>query len=90
MCCAKLIAHNNMKTKEQVTKEFLSDLLALLDKYGADMETRNHWQGYAECGEDVRITVDIPGIYDGDNNCVREYTVIDLGSWIPHETKTGK
>ena len=79
-----------MKTKEQVTQEFRTELQALLDKYGADMEARDHWQGYAECGSDVRITVDVPGIYDRDNNCVREYTEIDLGSWIPQTPKIGE
>lgn len=68
-----------MQTKEQVAQAFKDELQALLDKYGAELEAKDHWQGYAECGEDVRMTVDIPGIWDKDGETVREYTEIDLG-----------
>lgn len=73
-----------MQTKEQVAKSFKAELQALLDKYGAELEAKDHWQGYAECGEDVRMAVTVPAIYDADHNCVREWTEIDLGShWFP-------
>lgn len=68
-----------MQTKEQVAQAFKDELQALLDRYGAELEAKDHWQGYAECGEDVRMTVDIPGIWDKDGEAVREYTEIDLG-----------
>ena len=68
-----------MQTKEQIEQEFRSELQALLDKYGAELEAKDHYQGYAECGEDVRMTVDIPSIWDKDGDQVREYTEIDLG-----------
>ena len=71
-----------MQTKEQVTQAFMSDLQALLDKYGAEMEAKDFWLGYAECGEDVRIEVTVPAIYNDDHSCVRELTYIDLGSHI--------
>ncbi len=32
--------------------------------------------------QDVRMTVDVPAIYDANHNCVREYTEIDLGRWM--------
>lgn len=57
-----------METKEQVAQAFKTELQALLDRYGADLEAKDHWQGYAECGEDVRMTVDVPAIYDADHN----------------------
>jgi len=38
--------------------KFLEDLLALLEKYGAEFSSDDHWQGYAECGQDIRITVE--------------------------------
>ena len=69
-------------TKEQVTQAFISELQALLDKYGAEMEAKDFWSGYAECGEDVRIKVTVPAIYNEDHNCVRELTDIDLGSYL--------
>jgi hypothetical protein len=68
-----------MQTKKQVAQAFKDELQALLDRYGAELEAKDHWQGYAECGEDVRMTVDIPGIWDKDGETVREYTEIDLG-----------
>ena len=69
-----------MQTKEQVEQAFRADLQALLDKYGAELSAEDHWTGYAECGADVRMTVDVPAIYDADHNCAREYTEIDLGT----------
>lgn len=71
-----------MKTKEQIEQEFRAELQALLNKYGAELEAKDHWTGYAECGEDVRVIVHIPGIWDKDGNPVREYTEIDLGSYV--------
>lgn len=38
--------------------KFLKDLLSLLEKYGVEFECNDHWQGYPECGQDVRITVE--------------------------------
>ena len=70
-----------MQTKEQVEQAFRADLQALLDKYGAELSAKDHWTGYAECGEDVRMTVEVPAIYDADHNCAREYTEIELGTW---------
>lgn len=71
-----------MQTKEQIEQEFRAELQALLDKYGAELEAKDHWQGYAECGEDVRMTVDIPAIYDADHSRLRERTEIDLGNYL--------
>ena len=77
---------SEMETKEQVAAAFKADLQALLDKYGAELEATDHWQGYSECGEDVRMTVDIPAIYDSEYNCLREFTEVDLGSHLwPNE-----
>ena len=44
-----------MQTKEQVTHAFKAELQALLDKYGAELEAKDFWQGYAECGEDAAM-----------------------------------
>ena len=64
-------------TKEIVTALFLSDLKALLKKYNAEITCADHYQGYPECGEDVRMTVDIPSIYN-QGEVIREWTEIDL------------
>lgn len=63
-----------------VASEFRAELQELLDKWGAEMEATDHWQGYAECGEDIRITVDIPAIWTANHDCLREYVEIDFGS----------
>jgi hypothetical protein len=64
-------------TKEIVTALFLNDLKALLKKYNAEITCADHYQGYPECGEDVRMTVDIPSIYN-QGEIIREWTEIDL------------
>ena len=71
-----------MQTKEQIEQAFRAELQTLLDKYGAELEAKDHYQGYAECGEDVCMTVNIPGIWDKDGETVREWTEIDLGSHL--------
>ena len=71
-----------MQTKEEVEKAFREELQALLDKYGAELEAADHYQGYPECGEDVRMTVTVPGKYDEAHDCVREWTEIDLGKHL--------
>ena len=42
---------------DTIKKQFIAELQALLDQYQADLEAKDHWQGYSECGEDVRMTV---------------------------------
>ena len=71
-----------MKPAEQVAAEFKAGLRALLDKFCAELTAKDHWRGYPECGEDVRMTVTVPAIYDADHNCLREFTEIDLGSYV--------
>lgn len=71
-----------MQTKEQVEQAFRAELQALLDKYGAEIEAKDHYRGYAECGEDVRMTADVPAIWNKDGEPVREWTEIDLGSHL--------
>lgn len=68
-----------METKEQVKEAFLRDLKALLSRYGAELETEDHWQGHPECGEDVRMTVTIPSKFSSVGGIEREWTEIDLG-----------
>lgn len=71
-----------MQTKAEVEAAFRAELLALLRKYDAELEAKDHWQGYAECGSDVRMTVTIPAIWDEHHEVQREWTEIDLGAWV--------
>lgn len=72
-----------MKTKQQVADEFRAELQALLDKYGADLEAEDHYPGYPECGQDIRMTATVPAIYDdATNDCLREFVEIDLGQYM--------
>lgn len=72
---------------KNVTENFLKDFKELLNKYSvkgypAEISCEDHWRGYAECGEDVRMTVIIPGLSDENGNIAREYTEIDLGRYF--------
>jgi len=71
-----------MQTKADVETAFRAELLALLAKYDAELEAKDHYVGYPECGEDVRMTVTVPAIWDANNDMQREWTEIDLGSWL--------
>lgn len=73
-----------MITSKQIEQKFRAELQDLLDKYQAIMEAEDHYKGYAECGEDIRITVDIATLYDDDGNIIREGAEIDLGSYQRH------
>jgi hypothetical protein len=72
-------------TSKEVEAAFRADLAALLAKYGAELDAKDHFQGYAECGEDVRMTVTVPAVYSADNELVREWTEIDLGRYFTGE-----
>jgi hypothetical protein len=62
-------------------EELKSKLIALCREYGAEIEAKDHWTGYSECGQDVRMTLTIDGVYmDGD--VVHPYEGIDLGNRI--------
>lgn len=71
-----------MLTKEKVTKAFMKDLRNLLKKYDAEIEAEDHFPGYPESGEDIRMTVTIDGLYDEDGNKLREMTEINLGDLV--------
>ena len=67
-----------MQTKEQIERAFRADLRSLLDKIRRGAWP-DHWRGYAECGEDVRMTVTIEGKWDKDGGrCMNNE--IDLGA----------
>ena len=61
--------------------EFRAELKALLKKYDAELEADDHWIGYAECGEDIRITAQIDGIWEY-GKVIRPRFSIDFGNLI--------
>lgn len=70
------------ETSDERSAEFLAELLALLHKYNATLDAADHYRGYAECGEDVRMTVSIPATWDSDNNMVCQETELNLGKYV--------
>lgn len=70
-----------IQTKEQIEQNFREDLQALLDKYHADLEADDHYQGYSECGKDIRMMVTIPAVYE-NNECTHEFTEFNLGRYL--------
>lgn len=56
-------------------QEVLNELQLVLEKHNAAITVDDHWQGYAECGQDLRITIEI----DDDED-------IELGSCLDHLT----
>lgn len=53
---------------EDKRAQFIKELQELLGKYDCHLSCDDHWQGYSECGKDVRITVEFNdwGIKDID------------------------
>lgn len=65
-----------MKTKEEITKEFMTELNALLLKYKAEITVDENISGYYS---DPRLLLDIEGIY-ADGDCIQEYiSCLDIG-----------
>jgi len=75
--------------KEAVERDFREELVALLAKYEAELEAEDHYPGYSECGQDVRMTVYVPAKYDEDGALLRERCQIDLGSSIDWKDTVG-
>ena len=79
-----------MKTKQQVEREFREALQRLVDEYSAELEAMDHWDGFPECGQDVRMTAYIPAIYAEDGSCIREFCQIDLWSVVSPKFRCSK
>lgn len=77
-----------MKTSIEIEQEFRQRLAALLAEFDAELSAEDHYSGYAECGEDVRMTVEIPSVFDNETQeYIREMTIIDLGRWFNGNVK---
>ena len=55
--------------------KFLYDLQRLLEKHKATISADDQWTGYAECGQDIRVEIDIK-----DNYETLEFKYIDAKS----------
>lgn len=42
----------------EIRRQCLDAIKAVLLQYNASITAEDHWQGYPECGEDVRMTVE--------------------------------
>ncbi len=69
-------------TKHETETEFRRELKALLAKYDAELDAKDHYVGYPECGEDIRMTVTIDGKWDKDGEVIQEYQSFNLGTFI--------
>jgi len=66
--------------KDRLAEEFKAELRELMKKHGVDrILAEDHWQGYPECGEDVRMTVEITSLWE-EGEPKRPWVEIDLGS----------
>ena len=46
------------------TKLFLNELADLMERHNAEITADDEWTGYAECGTDIQIRLDIKKVYD--------------------------
>lgn len=49
---------NNRIKSRQDQVNFLTELKNLLEKYNTQITADDHWEGYAECGQDIKMTID--------------------------------
>lgn len=70
------------KSAKDIEATFREELTALLSRWKASLEVENHWTGYAECGEDIRLTAFLEGICD-EGVERRPSVSIDLGRSLP-------
>jgi hypothetical protein len=69
-------------TAEEVQKAFTAELQELLDTWGAELRADDHYPGWPECGEDIRVEITIPAIYDGNGRTEREWCCFDVGRYM--------
>ncbi len=76
-----------MKTSAEIEAEFKKEFQALVDKYKAEVEIKDHWQGYAECGQEIKCMVYIGETYNEEFETISECCEFELGNYhIPAHT----
>jgi len=73
---------DEMITKQEMTKMFMSDMKDLLGKYNAAITAKDHWNGYPDYPRDVRMTVEIPCLLSDNGNPISETTEINIGTFV--------
>jgi hypothetical protein len=69
-------------TEAEAVAAFKAEIAALLARWGATIEAADHWKGYSECGEDIRMTASIEVIHpDG----YPLFLDVDLGRYLDGE-----
>jgi hypothetical protein len=58
-------------------KMFLSELADLMEKWGVEIYADDEYKGFAECGEDIQISI--------ESMYTQEYEVVKLGNYIDPE-----
>lgn len=67
-------------------ESFLKELHVLLKKYKAEITVDDHYSGYPECGQDLRMTVEFD--WEIDDDIIEDD--IDLGWYIDKDKHGGK
>lgn len=60
---------------QKAVNKFTAELKILIEKYGVEFVSSDHYTGYAECGEDVRIVAEFKDWKLGDidfGQCINE------------------
>ena len=69
--------------------DFRRELSELLGRYNAEIVASNYYEGYAECGEEIKMVVDVPTVYDTSSDILRSGFKVDLGNIVyPPENVT--
>lgn len=66
-----------MTSPDETKHLFMCEFTALLVKWNADISADDHYRGYPECGQDIRIEISIPPIYI-NGELIRAGVDIDL------------
>lgn len=69
-------------TEEEAVAAFKAELAALLARWRATISAADHWRGYSECGEDVRMTASVEFMHP--DGCPR-FLDVDLGRDVEGE-----
>ena len=72
--------------EEQRAQEFKEALKAFLSQYDqgtykVEIETEDHYSGFPECGQDIRMEVRLPAHYEEGKEL--PWTTVDLGKCFP-------
>jgi IS1 family transposase len=70
-----------MKNQVSRAEQFKEELAKLCAKFNCEIEAADHWIGYAECGQDVRMTVTFRSDYSVEPHVHTED--VDLGRYFP-------